>query len=100
MTATLLSAQTIVQRGKDLTFSNLDDELLAIDANAGYCYSLNESAGRVWDLIAASISVSAVCAQLCREYAVDEAACFSEVTALLQGLYDAGLVQINDAPSH
>jgi hypothetical protein len=89
-----LSAQTIVRRGKDFAFSQLDDELLAVDADAGFCYSLNESAGRVWNLIATPMSVEAICAQLVHEYRVDEQTCRREVTALLQGLCDAGLVQV------
>jgi hypothetical protein len=93
-TKTQLTLNTILKRGKDIPFSQLDDELLAIDAQAGYCYSLNETAGRVWDLIVAPISLEAICAQLRREYAVDEATCHREVTALLQGLCDAGLVQL------
>ena len=31
----------IVQRAKEVLFSRLDDELLAIDAQAGFCYALN-----------------------------------------------------------
>lgn len=88
-----LSAQMIVQRDKDIAFSQLDDELLSIDANTGYCYSLNESAGRVWELIATPMSINALCAQLCKEYVVDEVTCLSEVTVLLQGLCEAGLVR-------
>ena len=89
-----IEANTLVQRGKDISFSQLDDELLAIDAQAGFCYSLNETAGRVWDLIATPISLDAICAQLGRQFAVDEQTCRREVTALLQGLCDAGLVQV------
>jgi hypothetical protein len=89
-----LKPNTILKRSKDIPFSQLDDELLAIDAQAGYCYSLNETAGRVWDLIAVPMSLDAICAQLRREYAVDEPTCHREVTALLQGLCDAGLVQL------
>jgi hypothetical protein len=89
-----LSDTAVIQRGKDIPFSQLDDELLAIDAQAGYCYSLNETAGRVWNLIATPMSLEAICAQLRREYAVDEPTCRREVTALLQGLCDAGLVQV------
>ena len=89
-----LNDTTVVQRGKDIPFSQLDDELLAIDAQAGYCYSLNETAGRVWDMIATPMSLGAIFAQLRREYAVDEPTCRREVTALLQGLCDAGLVQV------
>jgi len=36
---------SIVQRAKEVLFSRLDDELLAIDAQAGFCYALNETAG-------------------------------------------------------
>jgi hypothetical protein len=90
----MINLNSIVQRGKDIPFSQLDDELLAIDAQAGYCYSLNETAGRVWDMIATPMSLDAICTRLRREYAVDEPTCRREVTALLQGLCDAGLVQV------
>jgi len=89
-----LEENTILQRGKDIPFSQLDDELLAVDAQAGYCYALNETAGRVWDLIATPLSLEAICAQLRKEYAVDEQKCRREVTTLLQGLFDAGLVKV------
>ena len=97
--ATSVTPESIVRRGRDIPFSELDDEFLAIDAQAGYCYSLNELAGRVWTLISAPIKVSEICAQLRREYAVDEATCLKEVSGLLQGLCDACLVQVGDAQS-
>jgi len=93
-TFTNLQPTTLLRRGKDIPFSQLDDELLAIDSQAGYCYSLNETAGRIWDLIATPLTFDAICAQLRNEYTVDEQTCRAEVTALLQGLFDAGLVQV------
>ena len=93
---TKINAASIVKRGKDVPFSQLDDELLAIDAQAGYCYSLNETAGRVWELIVTPMPVSAVCVQLRREFAVDEATCLRETLSLLQALCAAGLVQVVD----
>jgi hypothetical protein len=94
--STKIQSTTIVQRGRDVLFRQLDDELIAIDAQAGYCYSLNESAGRVWELIATPMSLDAICAQLCKEYKVDAQTCLLEVTAALQGLCNAGLVQTSD----
>jgi Coenzyme PQQ synthesis protein D (PqqD) len=96
---TPIQPATTFRRTKDIPFSQLDDELLAVDAAAGYCYSLNETAGRVWDLIATPLSLDAICAQLRREFAVDEQTCQSEVVALLEGLREAGLAQVNDAKS-
>lgn len=89
----VIQPATVLQRTKDVLFSQIDDELVAIDAKAGYCYSLNQSAGRVWELLAEPMSLSAICAQLSREYKVDEPTCLREVGAMLQALYKAGLVQ-------
>jgi hypothetical protein len=91
-----IDSASVIQRAKDLPFSQLDDELLAIDAQAGYCYSLNEPAGRVWELIATPTMISAVCTRLRQEFAVDEATCERDVITLIEGLYDAGLVQVVD----
>jgi len=91
-----IEMQTIVKRGKEILFSQLDDALLAIDADDGYCYGLNETAGRVWEIIATPQPVAAVCTQLCNEYTVDETTCLREVIALLQHLIAAGLVQVVD----
>jgi hypothetical protein len=89
--------RTIVKRAKDIPFSRLDDELLAIDSQAGYCYSLNETAGLVWDLLATPVSIEAICSQLRRQYAVDEATCLHEVTILIKALHGAELAEVCDA---
>lgn len=94
---TQIDLNSIVQRAKDLPFSRLGEELLAIDAQAGYCYSLNETSGRVWDLIVTPTPVSVVCSRLRKEYVVDEATCRKSVVTLLQRLCAAGLVQVIDA---
>ncbi len=79
-----------------MPFSNVDDKLLAIDEQAGYLYRLNESAGRLWELIGESTAVSAVCARLRQEFAVDQETCLREVLQLLQRLHEASLVQVED----
>jgi hypothetical protein len=93
-TATIHSS-SIVRRAKEALFSRLDDKLLAIDAQAGFCYAMNETAGRVWDLIAMPTSIGTVCARLREEYAVDEATCLRDVTALLQDWCEAGLIKVS-----
>lgn len=95
----MISVNSIVRRGEDVLFSQLDDALLAIDARQGYVYSLNESAGKVWEMIQEPTAVSAVCSRLRDEYAVDESTCERGVLALLEDLCKAGLVLVSDAPS-
>ena len=95
---TQINFNSTVKRATDLPFSKLGKEFLAIDAQAGYCYSLNETSERVWDLIATPTQVSAVCARLRQEYTVDEATCRKSVVRLLQRLCEAGLVQVVNVP--
>lgn len=94
-TATL-SPHTIVKRVEGVPFSRLDDELLAIDVQQGFLYSLNETGGCVWDAIAAPISVGDVCRGLAASYEVDATACQQDVIRLLGHLCDAGLVEVVD----
>lgn len=89
-----MQTNSVIQRTRDLSFSQLDDDLLAIDAQAGYYYALNESAGRIWDLIAKPVTVGTVCEQLRREYAVNPDECERTVLTLLQSLHKAGLVKV------
>ena len=89
-----IGPSTLLHRAKDMPFSQLDDEFLAVDAQAGYCYALNETASRVWDLLAEPVSFGDLCTRLCREFAVAEAVCAREVKGLLRGLHEAVLVQI------
>lgn len=93
-----LSPASIIRRA-GLPFTQLDDELLAIDAEQGLLFSLNETAGQVWHTIAEPVSIATVCTRLSAAYHVDEATCEREVIALVERLRDARLVEIvGDAP--
>ena len=90
-----MNEASIIQRNAAILFSQLDNEYLALDAEAGFCYSLNLVSGRIWSLIEKPTTLGALCAQLRCEYTVDEATCQQEVTALLFKLASAGLVTVD-----
>jgi len=92
-----ITVDSVVSRTSNVVFSKLDDELLAIDAQSGYCYSMNETAGRIWELINVPVSVGELCSQLRTEFSVDEDVCRKEILALLKLLLAAGLIQVKDA---
>ena len=97
MESTRIHSGSIVQRARNILFSKLDDEMLAVDGEGGYCYSLNKSAGRVWELLAAPISVESVCELLCKDFDVDHETCERDVIELLQHLCEDGLVSVGNA---
>ena len=91
--ANTLQPTTLVSRAKEIIFQKFDNELLAVDAQTSICYSLNESAGDIWELIAMPTALGAICTHLCQEYDVDEATCLVEVKTVLQALQQAGLIK-------
>ena len=97
--STALELSTIVQRVPHVTFEVFDDEMLAIDSVSGYCYSLNEVAGRVWQLIETPAALHDVCRQLSPQYAVDPATFQQDVVELVQQLLDYGLLRVVAPPA-
>jgi hypothetical protein len=96
MSAPKIHSGSVVCSIGNIPFSRLHDDLLAIDQRAGYCYSMNSSAARIWELIPNRTAVSSVCAVLCREFGVDEEQCQADVVDFLGALAAAGLVEVSE----
>jgi hypothetical protein len=93
-----IDARCVVSGNPDIPCSRLDGDLLAIDEQGGYCYSMNASAARVWELVATPTAVADVCAVLCGEFEVDQETCMRDVSAILAAMLEAGLVNVANAP--
>ena len=94
----ILSRDSRIRRSAHLSFSHLDDEVLAIDVQRGYLYSLNDTGGRIWDAIADPVTVGEICDRLGTLFDVDESTCQRDVVALIAALCENGLVEVTDAP--
>ena len=97
MNATIIQTNSIVHRTKEIEFTKLDDELLSIDEQAGYCYSINSSGEGIWELISHPISVHNLCQKLSDEFNVSLKICSKDVLNFLQKLHEADLVEVKDA---
>jgi len=91
-----MDVQSVVQRAQCPDFSQLDDSFLAIDAQRGYCYSLNATAAKIWEMIDQPISLAAICDRLQQEYDVDKETCLRETIALATTLQASGLLQVRN----
>jgi hypothetical protein len=92
MSGSELALDTVVMRNPDVPFSRADDSVIAIDIPAGYCYALNGTGARVWELISAATPISELQSRLCHEFDVDAPTCLRDLLEILARLQDAGLV--------
>jgi hypothetical protein len=88
-----------VSAKRGISASKLHDDILALDEQAGYCYSLNASAARVWELIATPISLDELCQILSREFIVDKELCLQDVSELLSSMNESGMITVRDGQS-
>jgi hypothetical protein len=82
-----------VTRTGNLPSYKVDDSLIFLDREGGYCYALNATGARIWDLIAEPVSISTICGKLCEEFAVDRQTCEADVLEILNSLRKAELVR-------
>jgi hypothetical protein len=92
MSGSELGLDTVVIRNAGIPFSRADDSVIAIDIPAGYCYALNGTGARVWELISAATPISELQSRLCQEFNVDAPTCLQDLLEILAKLRDAGLV--------
>lgn len=92
-----MSGDQLVRRSTNLLQTALvDGEIIALDVEAGLFLGFNDTASRVWELIAEPVRVSALVAQLREEYDVDLEQCRTQLEALLAHFSGRGLVSLTD----
>jgi Coenzyme PQQ synthesis protein D (PqqD) len=69
------------------------DATVLLDADRGLYYTLNDVAGRTWELLAAGEPVLAILQTLGDEYEVEREVLEADLAALLRRLVEAGLVE-------
>ncbi|WP_263018076.1 PqqD family protein [Natronobiforma cellulositropha] len=93
MTDTSVSESTVVAAGDHLT-TELEGELVILDADSGTYYGLNEVGRRIWELIDEPRSVADIERRLLEEYDVEREQVAADVRSLVDDLATRGLVSL------
>jgi RPA family protein len=80
------------QRDPGLPFQTLEEETIVVDPKTREVHLLNDTAARVWELLAAARSVDELTATLGEEYDAPADELRAGVEELLRGLGDKGLL--------
>ena len=87
------------KRDPELPFQKLEEETIVVDPRTREVHLLNDTAGRVWELLASSCSLDELTETLAEEYEATPEAMRAGVEELLDGLRDKGLlIEVAGAP--
>jgi hypothetical protein len=77
----------------DVVGRRTDRAVVLVHVSANQIFELNETGARIWELISQGQSSTAVVQALTHEFEVSEAQAHEELTALVQALTAAGLLE-------
>jgi hypothetical protein len=81
-----------------VAWTRYTDATVLLDADRGLYYTLNDAAGRTWELLAAGEPVLEILRLLGDEYEIDSATLQADVARLLHQLLSARLIRRAAAP--
>jgi PqqD family protein of HPr-rel-A system len=88
-----MSAPTTAwRRDAELPFQKLDEETIVVDPRRREVHLLNETAARIWELLASPRSIDELLATLVEEYDVAAAELHEAVQECIDGLTSKGLL--------
>jgi len=82
---------TLITRNSNLVAADIDSDLVMMSIEQGEYFGITGVGSRVWELLAAPITVADVVRVICAEYAVDEATCQADMQAFIEELIQLGL---------
>jgi PqqD family protein of HPr-rel-A system len=80
------------RRDGELPFQKLDEETIVVDARRREVHLLNETAARIWELLASPQSLDDLAATLVEEYDVAEGELRAAIAECVGGLESKGLL--------
>lgn len=82
-------------RMKNVLFSKVGLEVLALNIERGQCYGFNDTASAIWELLETPQSAPAICAAVEARFEVDPEECRFEVERLLGEMVQDELVSVS-----
>ncbi len=87
--------QTEYVRTRNVLFSTVGLEVLALNIDRGQCYGFNDTASVIWEMLETPQSVPAICGALEARFAVDPEECRIDVERLLDEMVQDELVSVS-----
>lgn len=89
-----LQTASIVVCNEESLYSEIGEEMLVLNEEAGSCFTLNSTASRIWQLLEKPQSLDNLVDILMEEYQVDRDDCMKEVRSVIHRLIDKGVVKL------
>lgn len=89
-----IELQTTVQRNPDMIFTDFGNEMVMLSMEDSRYYGLNEVGVRIWELMAAPVSLAGIVDAICDEFDVSVQQCRQDVLAFVAHLQQKNMALV------
>ncbi len=86
-------SRPLYMRSEKAMFTNVGEDILALNVHDGQCYGMEKVSAAVWRLLAEPTDVERICESLVEQYEVEPALCRADVERLMAQFQSEGLIQ-------
>ncbi len=90
-----ITPSTQLIRNNDITFTEVDEEIVMFNVAKGEYYGMDPIASTIWKLLEAPISVKQLCANLAQHYQASMDDIEQDTISFLQQLARSGLIRLS-----
>ena len=87
----------LYRRSESALFSNVGEDIVALDVENGHCYGMEKATAAIWDLLAEPIAIDQMVERLTATYDVEAAECRADLERIVGQLEREGLVTVVSA---
>lgn len=86
----------VYRRTAATLFADIDQDVVALQPDRGFCFGMEEVTAEVWRILAEPTTEQALCDRLTALYEVDADTCRSDINLLLQQMLGEELIEVID----
>lgn len=80
-------------RNQSLFTTSIDNELVMMDPEQGYYFSLNETAKIIWECLATPCSHAEIVKTIVEKFSIDETRCISDINPFIDEMIKHQLIE-------
>ena len=88
-------SQIVYRQSPNALFTDVDDDILALNVKDGQCYGMEKVTSSVWRMLDEPMNIEQICNGLLALYDVEPEVCRTDVEKLIAQLHREGLIEVS-----
>jgi hypothetical protein len=90
-----IDTETIVSRNAEITFTEMDEEIVMVNIDRGEYYGLDNIASDVWGMLEEEMRLMDLCEALSKKYGIETGQCIKDTLPFIREMAENEVVRLS-----